>query len=157
MRDRGESRITVSAQVVRRFSIWRHNTPDTGGHPLLQTPLIQLQAFKLSRSPVVMSRLLRTRSLRPLETASVFHPIHDLLPKCVRKSRKENPPRNPNVPPGKPRQPSYTNFREKSLTRFWNSSPQTSNPSDRALSYPDHGFHRAAGTSSTPSSSLRWI
>ena len=61
------------------------------------------------------------------------------------------------VPP-KSGQPPLPRFRKTSSTRSWVISPpvqqiQLFPPSDRALSYPNHGFHRAGGISSTPPNS----
>ena len=72
----------------------------------------------------------------------------------VRKPRKQDV-----LPPLKPRRSPSPRFHRILPTRFWITSRATQmfEPSELALSYPNHGFDRAGATSSIPSISLRGI
>lgn len=69
----------------------------------------------------------------------------------VRRARKQHVP-----PLQKTRRLSSQESHKIPLTRSWITSPppKTSDPSELALSYPNHGFDRASATSSAPSPSL---
>jgi len=85
-------------------------------------------------------------------TPSFHHPTHDL--EWARKLQKQSVP-----PRQKPRRSASPESHRISSTRFWITSPPTQIliPSKHVLSYPNHGFNHASGTSSAPSSSLRGI
>jgi len=121
--------------------------------------------------------LLAGVNLNREQRPSVIRPAHDILLEWVQGPRKRirNPPppskpgwsspqklgrpsplKSGRSPPWKPVLSSFLESHERSSTRSWTtSSPiQISAPYGHALSYRNRGFHRAGGTSSTPSTSL---